>query len=138
MLIRRGVIETVGVQDDQLFFGMDDVDYSLRASRQGWKFLVVPDAFIYHASAQSVLPALRRLQAYYIFRNALQLRTKNFSWVQNIPFFVMFGLRYVAAGCLYRWIMGRGKVNLGVYYALKDFFQGRAGECGHVRALSGK
>lgn len=137
MLIRRGVIETVGVQDDQLFFGMDDVDYSLRASRQGWRNLVVLDAEIYHASAQSVVPR-SGLQAYYIFRNALQLRTKNFSLIRNIPFFVIFAARYVVAGCLYRWLRGRGQVNRGVYYALKDFFQGRTGECGHVQALSGK
>lgn len=137
MLIRRGVIETVGVQDDRLFFGMDDVDYSLRASRQGWRNLVVLDAVIYHASAQSVVPR-SGLQAYYIFRNALQLRTKNFSWIRNLPFFAFFAFRYVAAGCLYRWVRGRGRVNLGVYYALKDFFQGRTGECSHVRALSGK
>ena len=137
MLIRRGVIETVGVQDDQLFFGMDDVDYSLRASRAGWKNLVVLDAVIYHASAQSVVPR-SGLQAYYIFRNALQLRTKNFSWIRNLPFFAFFAFRYVAAGCLYRWLRGRGRVNLGVYYALKDFFEGRTGECGHIQALSGK
>jgi GT2 family glycosyltransferase len=72
MLIKRGVIETIGVQDDRLFFGMDDVEYSLRASLTGWKNLIAYDAVIYHAGSQSVTPN-SGLQVYYIFRNALQL-----------------------------------------------------------------
>jgi len=137
MLIKRGVIETVGVQDDQLFFGMDDVDYSLRASRHGWNNLVVLDAVIYHASAQSVVPR-SGLQIYYIVRNALQLRTKNFPWSQNLLFFVVFAIRYIAIGSLYRWIRGNGSINRGICFALLDFYRGNTGECQHTQALKGR
>jgi GT2 family glycosyltransferase len=134
MLIKRAVIETVGVQDDELFFGMDDVEYSLRASRYGWKNLVVYDAVIYHASAQSVVPR-SGLQSYYIFRNALLLRTRHFPWYRNLIFFIVLSARYIVAASLYRWIVGRGRVNLGLYYALLDFFHGDTGECKHTSAL---
>ncbi len=137
MLIRRGVIETVGVQDDELFFGMDDVDYSLRASRYGWKNIAVLDAVIYHASAQSVVPR-SGLQVYYLFRNVLQLRTRNFPWYRNLAFFSFFSIRYVAAGSFYRWVTGRGRVNRGVYFAIVDFLRGRTGECPHLQTLAGK
>ena len=137
MLIKRGVIETIGVQDDRLFFGMDDVEYSLRASRHGWKNLVVCDAVIYHAGSQSVTPN-SGLQVYYIFRNALQLRTQNFPWYKNLGFFTYFAFRYVLAGSLYRWITGKGRVNRGVYYALLDFYRGNTGECKYVQALKSK
>jgi GT2 family glycosyltransferase len=136
MLIKRGVIETIGVQDDRLFFGMDDVGYSLRASRRGWKNLVAYDAVVYHAGSQSVTPN-SGLQVYYIFRNALQLRTQNFPWYKNLGFFTYFAFRYVMAGSLYRWITRKGRVNLGVYYALLGFFRGQTGECSHTSALSG-
>jgi GT2 family glycosyltransferase len=136
MLIKRAVIETIGVQDDRLFFGMDDVEYSLRASRGGWKNLVVYDAVIYHASAQSVVPR-SGLQAYYIFRNALQLRVHHFRWYQNLVFFTVFISRYIAAGSIYRWLTGDGKVNRGIYYAIRDFISGNTGECKHAVALRG-
>lgn len=137
MLIKKGVIETIGVQDDRLFFGMDDVEYSLRASRRGWKNIADYDAVIYHAGSQSVTPN-SGLQVYYIFRNALQLRAQNFPWYKNLVFYMFFTFRFVIAGSLYRWIIGTGKINLGVYYALIDYYHGITGECKHTQALKGK
>ena len=136
MLIKRAVIESVGVQDDRLFFGMDDVEYSLRAFRGGWKNLVVYDAAIFHAGSQSVTPR-SGLQVYYIFRNALQFRTRAFPWYRNLVFYVSFTIRYLIGGSTYRLITGRGIVNRGVYYALMDFFHGETGECKHVAAIRG-
>lgn len=134
MLIKRGVIETVGVQDDRLFFGMDDVEYSLRASRKGWKNIVVYDAAIYHVGSQGVAPR-SGLQVYYNFRNALQFRSRAFPWYRNIGFYAFFTLRYLMAGSLARFVSGRGKANRGVYYALIDFFRGETGECKHVAEI---
>lgn len=134
MLIRRAVIDSVGVQDDRLFFGIDDVEYSLRASRRGWKNLVVYDAVIYHAGSQGVTPR-SGLQVYYNFRNVLQFRAQNFTWRQNLGFYIIFTFRYVFAASLYRWITGRGRVNRGVYYALLDFLRNQSGECPHTSVL---
>jgi GT2 family glycosyltransferase len=134
MLIKKRVIETVGVQDDRLFFGMDDVEYSLRAHRYGWKNVVVYDAAIYHAGSQSVTPR-SGLQVYYNFRNALQFRSRAFPWYRNLIFYLAFTVRYLVGGSLARWITGRGKANRGVYYALVDFLRGRTGECGHVAQI---
>lgn len=136
MLIKRAVIESIGVQSDELFFGMDDVEYSLRASRYGWTNIVAADAVIYHAGSQSV-SSRPALQIYYLFRNVLLFRSRAFAFHQNLWFFSAFTIRYVALASLYRWIAGRGKVNRGVFYALKDFFAGRTGECPHLTALRG-
>lgn len=134
MLIKRQVIEMIGVQDDRLFFGMDDVEYSLRASRAGWKNIVVYDAAIYHAGSQSVTPR-SGLQVYYNFRNALQFRSRAFPWYRNVFFYLLFTARYLIGGSLARWITGRGKANRGVYYALRDFLLGETGECKHVARI---
>lgn len=136
MLIKRRVIESIGVQDDRLFFGMDDVEYSLRASRQGWKNIVVYDAAIYHAGSQSVSPR-SGLQVYYNFRNALQFRSRAFPWYQNLGFYCIFAARYLVVGSFVRWITGRGKANRGVYYALLDFLRGETGECKHTSQIKG-
>jgi GT2 family glycosyltransferase len=130
MLIRRRVIEQIGVQDDLLFFGMDDVEYSLRAARQGWTNAVVRDAFIYHAASRSV-NSRSALQAYYLFRNVLYFRLRNFSWRENVGFGLVFAFRYLAAGAAVRWLVGRGAVNRGMVLGLRDCMAGRMGECPH-------
>lgn len=134
MLIKRGVIETVGVQDDRLFFGMDDVEYSFRAARNGWKNLVNLDAVIYHSASQSVV-SHADLQIYYLFRNVLIFRSSSFAWYQNAAFYFYFGLRYVLIAGLYRWLVGRSQVNVGMFLALRDFMKGVSGECKHLKLL---
>ena len=134
MLIKREVIETVGVQDDRLFFGMDDVEYSFRAARNGWKNLVNLDASIYHSASQSVV-SHADLQIYYLFRNVLMFRSRSFAWYQNLAFYFYFGLRYVVIAGLYRWLVGRSQVNTGMFLALRDFRKGVSGECKHREIL---
>jgi GT2 family glycosyltransferase len=134
MLIKRGVIESVGVQDDRLFFGMDDVEYSFRVARNGWKNLVNLDAVIYHSASQSVV-SHADLQIYYLFRNVLIFRSSSFAWYQNLAFYFYFGLRYVMIAGLYRWLVGRSQVNVGMFLAIRDFMNGVSGECKHLEIL---
>jgi GT2 family glycosyltransferase len=130
MLIKREVVETIGVQDDALFFGIDDVEYSFRASRHGWRNIVVYDSSIYHAASQSVVPR-SGLQVYYLFRNVLMFRSKYFPWYRNLLFYMFFTIRYVIFACMYRYFTGRSRVNIGVYWAIVDFINNKSGECSH-------
>jgi GT2 family glycosyltransferase len=123
-------MEGVGVQNDELFFGIDDVEYSYRACKGGWKNIVVRDALIFHSASKSVVPR-SGLQVYYLFRNVLYFRYREFSWFQNLPFAIVFVARYVLAAGLYRCIQGRHNVNAGVALAIRDFFVGKMGECTH-------
>jgi GT2 family glycosyltransferase len=134
MLIRRATIEQCGVQDDHLFFAIDDVEYSLRASHAGWKNALVLDAQIYHAGSRSV-EGRTGLQLYYLFRNTYYFRTRYFPWHQNIVFFIHHLMRYVLVGGLGRLALGRGSANKGMWLGLKDFVIGRMGECPHSELL---
>lgn len=53
MLIRREVVERVGVLDEGYRFYFEDADYCARAQAAGFGLLVEPRARIYHAVAQS-------------------------------------------------------------------------------------
>lgn len=130
MLLKRAMIDIAGVQDDLLFFGIDDVEYSFRASKYGWKNVVARDAVIYHSASRSVV-SRSGLQVYYLFRNVLYFRFRNFLWYQNLLFLSVFAFRYLFLGCLYRLLMGQHSINRGVYLAMRDFWAGRMGECGH-------
>ncbi len=49
LLIRREVIDQIGVMDERFGIGcFEDDDYCLRASRAGWKAVVARDAFVHH------------------------------------------------------------------------------------------
>jgi N-acetylglucosaminyl-diphospho-decaprenol L-rhamnosyltransferase len=53
LLIRRAVLETVGLLDEDLYTYFDDVDYCLRASRAGWPTWYVPQSRIVHLVGQT-------------------------------------------------------------------------------------
>ena len=52
-LVRREVVEQIGLLDDGYFMDFEDIDYCRRASRAGWKILVWPDAKVVHQQAGS-------------------------------------------------------------------------------------
>jgi GT2 family glycosyltransferase len=132
MLIKRAVIEKVGVQDDMLFFGIDDVDYSLRAARQGFKNVLSLDAEIYHEGSRST-EGRTGLQLYYLFRNTYYFRAKYFPWYRNLVFFAHHLTRYFVIGGITRLLQGRGSVNVGMLLGVYDFLRNRMGECTHRR-----
>ena len=76
MLIRREVLEKIGLFDKKLFMYWDDSDLSQRAKKAGWQVLYVPQAKIWHkVAASSAIGS--SLNDYYLTRNRL-----------------LFGLRY--------------------------------------------
>lgn len=134
MLIKRNVIDAIGVQDDAIFFAIDDVEYSLRARMSGWKNVLALDAEIYHAASQSVV-GRSGLQLYYLFRNTYYFRTKYFPFYMNLGFFAHHLFRYFLIGGIARFVLGRSKVNLGMTLGILDFIFKRMGECHHPSLL---
>lgn len=47
-MIRREVIAEVGELDEHIFYGSEDADYCLRASRKGWKIIFLPTVCFVH------------------------------------------------------------------------------------------
>ena len=52
MLIRRDVIESVGLLDEQFFAYQEDADYCLRTRKAGWQVMYYPKAKITHYGGQ--------------------------------------------------------------------------------------
>lgn len=53
MLIKREVIEDIGLLDSSYYIYCEDVDYCLRASLAGWKCVYEPSARVYHKVSSS-------------------------------------------------------------------------------------
>ena len=49
MLVKRDVMEDVGLWDEGYFLHCEDLDWCMRLRQKGWKILFVPDARISHA-----------------------------------------------------------------------------------------
>lgn len=65
LMVPRRVLDRVGLLDEDLFLGNDDLDLSWRLRREGWKLVVATGAFVHHVGQVSFdsLPreAARRL-----------------------------------------------------------------------------
>jgi GT2 family glycosyltransferase len=95
VLIRREVIEQVGLMDEGYFMYYDDVDYCRQARNAGWKILHWPEARVVHlrggsGSVKSEVAARKRPRPYLYasrsryfakFYGVLGLGLANFCWL---------------------------------------------------------
>ncbi len=76
LLLRRAMLQDVGLLDDDFFMYYEDTDLSLRARWYGWKIVYAPQAIVRHihcGSSQEWSP----LFIYYTDRNRLAMLFKN-------------------------------------------------------------
>ncbi|MBU2632432.1 glycosyltransferase family 2 protein [Patescibacteria group bacterium] len=115
MLIRRAVLEKVGLFDDNFFLYYEDADLNLRIKKAGYKIYYVPSAVLVHVNAASTGGAGNLLHDYFITRNQM-----------------LFGLKYaplrskiaLVRQSIRLLISGRPKQK----QAIKDFYLGRLGK----------
>ncbi len=52
ILVRRAVIEQVGMLDERFFYYWEETEWCLRARRAGWQVIMVPTAKLWHKGVQ--------------------------------------------------------------------------------------
>ena len=79
MILRRSMLEQVGLLDEGLFTYFDDVDLCLRAARAGWETWFVPESVVTHLEGGSseVAAHLRRRRPPYWFQARRRFWLKN-------------------------------------------------------------
>jgi len=77
LLIKREIIEKVGILDKRYFLYFEDVDLSVRASKMGYQILFVPDSIVWHKNAGSSEGVGSRIHEYYQTRNRLLFTFKH-------------------------------------------------------------
>ena len=78
MLVRRTLVEKIGLLDERIFAYWEDIDYSIRAALAGFRNVMVFDAVIFHAAKPTILSP-REVKPYYFYfmtRNELLLWRK--------------------------------------------------------------
>lgn len=70
MLIKRPVLEKVGMFDDNFFWYYEDSDLSLRVRQAGYRLLLVPQAQIWHKVSMSSGGSDSPVERYFMGRNS--------------------------------------------------------------------
>lgn len=70
LLLRREMLEDVGLLDEEYFFGFEDLDLCLRARRAGWATVCAGDAVAYHQGS-AAMGESSPARLYYATRNHL-------------------------------------------------------------------
>lgn len=88
MIIRREVIEAIGLMDEAYFMYYEEMDYCLQAHRAGWPCWYVPDSRVVHFVGQSSgvtskTPTPKRRPQYW-FDSRRRYFLKNYGWLYAI------------------------------------------------------
>jgi GT2 family glycosyltransferase len=79
MLIRRRLIDTIGLLDSKFFFGIEEYDYCQRAKKAGFRVVYVPKAKVWHK-----IGASRKKLASYPETNRLVKRDTGYNGWKNL------------------------------------------------------
>jgi GT2 family glycosyltransferase len=82
VLVRLAALAEVGLLDEDFFLYCEDVDWSLRARRHGYRVVYEPRAVVAHTPAASPAALCRR--AYFLARNGLLFARKHGSARQRL------------------------------------------------------
>lgn len=97
LLIKREVIEKIGVLSEDYFLYYEDTDFSLRVKNAGYKIIYVPKSKIYHKISRSTKPGSSNY-IYYQVRNGLVMAKRNGSFLNKTaiyPYCVFLFLKQI-------------------------------------------
>jgi GT2 family glycosyltransferase/ubiquinone/menaquinone biosynthesis C-methylase UbiE len=121
MLVTCRAWQEIGGFDELLFRSAEDIDWSLRARRAGFRLLYEPEAVIWHRESFDILHNEgRSRQLYFYTRNRLAVMWKHAKWRHWLTFLPCFGLRCVKQ-VVSTTISGNGDAARQVPRAFMDF-----------------
>jgi len=84
MLIHKKVLDSIGILDETYFMYSEDLDYCYRATEQKFRVGVIHSTNVWHKVGASSKGETSYFSTYFIYRNAIWFRKKNFSFIQKI------------------------------------------------------
>jgi len=113
LMIRRKVVEDIGLLDEQFFMYGEELDWCLRAKRAGWTVMYHPDAQIIHYKGESTKYNSRKAtiefyRAMYLFHKKHFAR--DCSPITNL---VIYAGIFAKAVLSTRWFVPSAKVRVG-------------------------
>jgi len=107
LFIKRVIVKEIGMLDEEYFFGHEDIDFCVRASRQGFKIMYAPGSRIWHkysASLGGQRKSITTVATYYRIRNRfifLKTYSSRLQFICSTIFFIASLPRYLLSFILY-------------------------------------
>jgi GT2 family glycosyltransferase len=94
ILVKREVIENIGLLDESYYIYGEDADWCIRASRSGYKLLYEPSAIIWHKLSVSAGGHLSWFKNYNKLKSQLKFLFRYAKWYHwlTIPFGLFFNI----------------------------------------------
>ena len=86
MLVKKEIINEIGLFDTGYFLYFDETDWCARMIRAGYKLIYVPNAIVRHVVSGSLENS--QIKAEYMIRNGIRFALKNFD-LKYIPIFLL-------------------------------------------------
>jgi GT2 family glycosyltransferase len=128
MMVRASVFAAVGRFDERFFAYSEDVDFCVRARREGWSIFHVPKALATHyPSSATKRNRGKWYRDYYVTRNKLLLLHSELSRLRWVWFLGYFSLRYLIVPTLFFLMTAQFRRVHAVWSGVYDFVQKRFG-----------
>ena len=94
-VIRRAALNEVGLLDEQIFYGPEDVDFCLRLQHAGWRVVYYPEAVVFHLERRITRSFFSRL-SYFHLRGLLYYFWKHGYWLSRRRIYAQLAARQSA------------------------------------------
>ena len=123
LFITRDLLQSIGMLDERFFFGWEDADLCVRASKSGYKVLYVPESKIWHKSwfGDAKRKRLKGRPLYYATRGSFIFREKHFTRRQRATSWIHFVISFPKFVWDYSRILDHWKSPIYILWAVFDF-----------------
>jgi hypothetical protein len=90
MLIKKSVIDKIGLYKEEYFLYIEDMDYSLMAVKNDFSLYAIPSSKVWHKIGKSSDLIGKENVRYYFIRNLIFFYKNNYSFVDNLIFNSIF------------------------------------------------
>jgi GT2 family glycosyltransferase len=92
MMIKRQVIEEIGLLPDVYFMYYEDLEYCIKAKMHGWKIAYIPNAKMWHAVSLSSGGYQGAKKEYYQIRSSIIFIKRN---TRGFEFYINLAIRFI-------------------------------------------
>lgn len=132
MLVKREVLERVGLMDEDFFLYYEETDWCMRIRQAGYRILAVPTSVVWH-KVSATLGTTSPIIDYYMLRNHLRLIARHWHGYQRGRLLLQIVLRNLVTIAAYTVKPHQGQrlpSRNARLMALRDAFLGRWGKMG--------
>lgn len=138
-LVKRDVVDKIGLLDERLFAYAEDVEWCLRIAEAGYKLLFVPASIIWHREAFT--SKRNRSEAFRLrisTRNLLYVQKWHCKWYHKLVFYPAFFSLWIAPLMLKNILIGNIKNAVSVLQGVNDYLNGNTGDINPDDAVENK